>query len=76
MNHETYRFEVWSEGYNASGSSGGAAHHGTVTASSFRAACDKVFSGPKHRADYDAKRLTLWGCKLFDNERDARESYG
>lgn len=73
---DTYRFEVWSEGYRVDGVSAKATHHGTVIAGSFREACDKVFNSLGHQADYDAKRLTLLRCKLFDNEQDARESYG
>ena len=73
---DTYRFDVWSEGYRLNGDCAKATHHGTVTAGSFRDACDKVFNDMRHQADYDAKRLTLRRCKLFDNEQDARESYG
>lgn len=25
---------------------------------------------------YDGKYLALWGCRLFDNEKDARKSFG
>lgn len=71
MNEKSY--EVWSEGYMATGESAGASNHGTFTASSFREACDKCFRGER---TYDSKSLTLWGCRLFDNEGDAREFFG
>lgn len=28
------------------------------------------------RWDYDPNNLTDWGCRLFDNEESARESFG
>ncbi len=28
------------------------------------------------RWDYDPSNLTDWGCRLFDNEEDARKSFG
>lgn len=43
-----------------------------VEAETFREACDKVCSDP----NYNAEHLTVWGCRLFDNEADARKSFG
>lgn len=28
------------------------------------------------RWDYDSKGITVWGCSLYDNEADARKSFG
>ena len=68
--------EVWSEGYLATGMEGvpaGANFEGRVKAESFQEACDKILG---HRDDYNRDKLTLWGCRLFDNEQAARRSFG
>lgn len=66
-------FTVWSEGYRATGEYATATFHGTIQAKSFKKACHILFKGNK---DYDKKRNTLWGCKLFDNEHAARQLCG
>lgn len=45
----------------------------TVEAGSFQEACDKHFGND---ANYNRKILTYWGCGLYDNEEDARETFG
>jgi chloramphenicol O-acetyltransferase len=95
VNHypDTKRYEVWVEGYAATGESGKAHLAGTAEARNFADACHKVFcrlhlesmladeKNPSRqydagRWDYDPTNLTYWGCALFDNERDARRSFG
>ena len=66
-------WEVWSEGYRATGQWANAKQHGPIMASTFKEACNKLFEG---REDYDSNRLTLWGCCLFNNEADARKTFG
>jgi hypothetical protein len=93
---ELKEYEVWSEGYMATGESGGATLHGKVMARSFREACnilmckhylewvtkmqDTNYTGQRDNPDsgmsYDPSHLTVWGCRLFDNEVDARKSFG
>lgn len=71
------RFEIWSEGYQCTGEHAGAMLHGTMTAMTFAEACialaqvDKAF-----RDNFNADNLSFWGCRLFDNEKDARKSFG
>ena len=65
--------EVWSEGYRATGEHGTAQKLGEVEAPTFAEACDLVCG---KRGDYDSKRGTVWGCRLFNNEADARRSFG
>ena len=71
-------YKIWSEGWSATGGSSGALLHGTQIANSFREACNIFFSKKENdeRGDYDSKYLTYWGCSLFDNEKDARRSFG
>ena len=66
-------FEIWSEGYIITGGRGTALFHGKIKANSFKEACDILFDDDKF---YNPKNLTYWGCRLFDNEIDARKSFG
>jgi hypothetical protein len=70
------KFQIWSEGYQASGDYSDANYFATVEAETFQEACDKYFVTEEHKKFYDPKTLTYWGCKLFDNETDARRSFG
>ena len=66
-------YEIWSEGYAATGECGKATFHGRVRARSFGAACEKIFRGD---SNFNSKELSYWACKLFDNEKDARRAFG
>ena len=46
---------------------------GEFDAESFKEACE--LATVHHRIyDYDKERNTVWGCKLFDNEQDAKKN--
>lgn len=69
-------YDVWSEGYLVTGMEGipePAKLHGTCYAEDFQKACEKIFNGNDF---FNRINLTYWGCKLFDNEEDARKSFG
>lgn len=66
-------FEVWMEGYCATGDKEPAALLGSVFAKDFKRACDVICG---ENRNYNSWRLTVWGCKLFDNEDDARKGFG
>ncbi|MEJ7831207.1 MAG: hypothetical protein WKF91_23580 [Segetibacter sp.] len=75
-------YQIWSEGFAATGERGGATFHGKQMAETFDEACDLFFKG---NSTYDSlldgrdmKTLirAYWGCRLFDNEADARRSFG
>jgi hypothetical protein len=77
-------FEVWSEGYAATGESSGATFHGKTMAETFDEACIKLV-GKDLDTDESEKdgynrtsngKMSIWGCELFDNEKDARASFG
>ncbi len=72
------KYEIWSEGYRATGDKGNAWYHGEQEAESFQEACDIFFADPKNDSEgyYNSKTLTLWACHLFDNEEDARKTFG
>lgn len=66
-------FEIWMEGYAATGERSGTTYHGTILANSFKDACVKKFQDDRY---FNPKTLTYWGCKLFDNGIDARKNFG
>lgn len=82
MDSKNKEWEVWSEGYLATGMEGipaTAQFHGKFNGETFRDACDKwaeTLSDDYSKSCYDGERLTFWACRLFDNEADARKSFG
>lgn len=66
-------YEVWSEGYACTGERGLAIFHGEWEGLSFCQACNACF---KDSSYHDQEKNNLWGCTLFDNEADARASFG
>ncbi|MEC4190459.1 hypothetical protein VSP75_04125 [Escherichia coli] len=69
-------YQVWSEGYEASGNSAHAELHGEAEAVDFASACERVFKESGRSQYFDSQHLTYWGCRLFDNEQDARKAFG
>lgn len=73
-------FNIWSEGYAATGQQSGATFHGVFKASSFLDAvkmwADTLEPASKNLMNLDADPPTFWACELFDNETDAREAFG
>jgi|GEM_PF-2990696 len=73
------KFQVWVEGYRSTGDSSEAKFVQEWTAGSFEQAvhfCVNQIGGKLDRANFNAAKLTYWGCELFDNEADARKSFG
>lgn len=66
-------YQVWVEGYSATGDRSTASLAGMAKASSFKEACEKVYKDDRY---FDSKDLTYWGCRLFDNWDDASKSFG
>jgi len=66
-------FQVWREGYRATGDRDGAHKMGDAVADSFEEACQAVLEGDK---SFDPKRLTWWGCRLYPSEALARKQFG
>lgn len=69
------RWEIWAEGYRATGHGEGAVLLGTATADTFDEAVRAfTFSMPYVRNEDGV--WTYWGCRIFDNEQDARKAFG
>jgi hypothetical protein len=72
---------VWSEGYRATGEHATAFYHGCCVAESFIEACERLVTGLDRDNDgrlrmYKPGHPQVWGCSCFDNEADARKSFG
>ena len=81
-------YKIWIQGWTATGGHSDAAFIGKVEADNFRDACMTVrYHNHFHYAPvrgtllsdsktFDEKNLMDWGCRLFDNEEDARKGFG
>lgn len=70
------KWQIWSEGYSVTGNEGGAQLLGEVEAQTFPGACAIWANSCSDPSLFNPGRLTYWGCRLFDNEADARERFG
>jgi hypothetical protein len=74
------QWQVWSEGYRATGEDAPARLEGAAYAETFAEACRIVCveKGPweEKPGGFDPIHLTVWGCQLFDNGADARRFNG
>jgi hypothetical protein len=95
-------FEIWSEGYAATGEHSPAYYHGKAFGETFEDAC-RNFRQPediprqwcmpnedpilikkgtplnldlKEDGSFRYPHPSIWACRLFDNEADARKSFG
>ncbi|MCK4826614.1 hypothetical protein KA005_63320 [bacterium] len=74
-------YEIWMEGYAATQESDIAQYVGSVEAKSFKEACIK-FSKTEEATEkqweefFNPTDLSFWGCRLYDNEADARKTFG
>lgn len=66
-------YNIWMEGFSMTGASDSARFVGTFEADSFKEACQKAFVDDPY---YNPKQNTYYGCGLYDNEADARKSFG
>lgn len=70
-------YDIWAEGYADNGGCAGAIRLGSARGKTFKDAC-KIFAEEEEsfRQYFDEESMTYWGCSLFDNEADARKSFG
>lgn len=82
------KIEIWMEGFVIQGQDGGArlvdvieadnlndaveTYNATITAPANR----RALNFGKEKAVYRDGFWSIWGCRLFDNEADARKSFG
>ena len=69
--------EIWCEGYVAIGQNSGAIMLGYSKGKNLKDACINYAKKDSEFAKYfDVDSMTYWGCRIFDNEIDARKSFG
>jgi hypothetical protein len=70
--------DIWAEGFKSAGVSGEAVFCGTVPSGlSLKKSCRKLAEEDPAFSDYfNSSKMTYWGCKIFDNEKAARKSFG
>lgn len=72
---ETYN--IWSEGYCATGGSGLHFLLGTSKGNSFKeAVINWVNNDLDCKRFFNKDKLTFWGCRLFPTEEEAAKSFG
>ena len=73
-------FEIWMEGYAATGQSNTASLLSTEVAYNWDEAVAKYMVMHPDEVDVREKDgikiYSVWACRLFDNEVDARKSFG
>ena len=71
------QYNIWSEGFRTNGEVSSAFFIGTSFGSNFKEACNNfAIKDANFKRYYSSNDLTYWGCKLFDNETDARVNFG
>ena len=70
-------FEIWCEGFRATGEGCPAHLMGVWPGKTFRRAVISFMeSEPGLKKYFNEEDLSSWGCKIFDNEKDARANFG
>lgn len=70
-------YEIWSEGFHVMEGRSPAHFHGIAEGHDFKEACKNFAILDSEFARYfDEERMTHWGCRLFDNETEARQAFG
>ena len=71
-------YEIWCEGFAVTGNTGQAQLLGTSSGVDFINACNKFFLNTRDGHLYECRggQPSFWGCRLFDNEADARRNFG
>lgn len=72
------KFSLWMEGAACNGSKSKALFLGEYDAETFNDAVISYFGTLSDVDKYyiSTSKLTYWGCRIFDNEEDARKSFG
>lgn len=71
------RFNIWAEGYAATGERGYATRLAAgVPGDTFADAVARWAESAGQMRWVDLDHLTYWGCRLYDNEAAARKRYG
>ena len=71
-------WEVWTEGYSITGGESGAMFHGKFPGETFTDAVEAWVKtlDEDGQSYFNKEHMRYWGCSFFDNESDARKSFG
>lgn len=69
-------FDIWMEGFHINEGRTPGMYCGQYSGNTFQEACAKWNDLCGEPGYYDASRNTYYGCRFFDNEADARRSFG
>lgn len=69
-------YEVWMEGWLATGGGSSASLLGSYQASSFLEACIQASDAHPGLGPFNETKLSIWGCRLFETEAEARRAFG
>ncbi len=71
------KWQLWKEGYACTGQRASASFLGEFEAPTFKEACDIWGNKPENKPFYKSKDVpSHWACRIFDNEAQARRSFG
>lgn len=82
INNGVKKYSLWQEGYAVTGQSSTAIYLGEFEGNSFNESCDnwaKTLNEEESKCynpGTDKYRPSYWACRIFDNEIDARKSFG
>lgn len=92
IKYPLHEYDIWVEGYAATGQSSDATYLGKHKGRNFQDACMRYFMKSHldsyeeddkndtyyntKRWDYDPYRNTYWACGLYETEEEARKSFG
>ena len=69
-------YEIWVEGFAITGNNAQASLLAKQKGKSWVDAVSRYMEKNPERIRIDERGFTVWGCRLFDNEADARKSFG
>lgn len=70
-------FQIWREGYATNGERDTAKFIGMENSTTFEEAVKlHMLRHPELGIEKRGKRYCIWGCFLYDNEADARKTFG
>lgn len=77
MKSDLQKIQIWSEGFSVTGQQSGAILLWEGLAKDFEDAVSKYReANPTSEIRTADNGYYIWGCELFDNEQDARKSFG
>jgi len=70
-------YDIWCEGYRATGQSSGAVLLGHCVGIDLKDACRNLAKKDQNFArHFNEENMSFWGCSIYDNGADARKSFG